>query len=417
VSTALRPNPNPAGAPAPAQVGWCAAIGSPRRIPGLHPARSFAAPLWSCALIISLAYALISLCGSTQARIWNDSYPYTVISERILGHSQTDAQNLALRFYCGGQADPTRCAADQPGGVLAPDNPPYDAIFTPRVGVPLIVAMFTPALGLRDAWWLTATMFAIGAGLLVLAVLRLLGASPQAALAGQVLYFVLPTGTWAAAFLVDGPATTTTLLTLFGALLILRGRTRLGVAMTAIGCATAFAVKYSQSILLAGLLLLAALVALTAPRSRRRPGLRALATTSSGALLTGLTISSLFHFPGLKAALDEQFSGQFAHALPAHPYRQLLAAEEPYWWNLLQQQAAQPVLVVGLAAGFWLLWRRNRITALVIGAASASGIAAAFIHPTVSQGSRLYIEVYLVALCGLPLLLDRRITDPPQPHV
>ncbi|HEV2633701.1 MAG TPA: hypothetical protein VGX23_01055 [Actinocrinis sp.] len=384
------------------QVGWSATIGSVRGI---------AVPLWSCALLISLVYALFSLSGASQARIWNDTYQYTVITEQDLGHSHTDSQHLALAFYCGGQADPAACTAAQTGGVLTPDNPTYDAIFTPRAGVPLLIAAFTPALGPRDAWWLAVTLFAIAAGLLTLAVLRLLGASPQAALAGQVLYFILPTGTWAAAFLVDGPVVTTTLLVIFGALLVLRGRMRLGLALTTLGCAMTFAVKYSQSMLLAGLLLLAVLVALVARRGRPRSGLWALAGTSAGALLLGQVISSLLHLPGLRSTLDEQFSGQFRHPLPAHPYSELLSAQEPYWWNLLQQQAAGPVLVVGLTVGLWVLWHRERLTAVVISAVSSTGIAAAFIHPTISQGSRLYVEVYLLPLCGLPLLLDRWTTD------
>ncbi|MGH3417122.1 MAG: hypothetical protein ACRDSS_11690, partial [Actinocrinis sp.] len=68
--------------------------------------------------------------------------------------------------------------------------------------------------------------------------------------------------------------------------------------------------------------------------------------------------------------------------------------------------AHDPLVPVLVVLGAILLWRYRRDLGAVAGAAALAGLANAAAHPLTNQLDRLYYQVYLLAVCGLPILAD-----------
>jgi hypothetical protein len=389
-------------------------------------------PVW-----LAVGFVVLQLAGFSQEPPFADTYRYAVKAQRIAGVPATDAHERAVRVLCerwfvasdrARALDPyrrfrtsappvrqavERCLSENPD-TYGPSDPRYVAIFEARPGYPLLVAPFVAVFGLK--WGLLIPSWLIGAagGLLVFLLLRLAGVGRMPALTGQVLYYVLPIGYWAARTLTEGAMLLGTLGVVIGCWLLVTRRVRRGQVIAAAGYGSTFLVKYSQVPMLAAGLLVAAVVIWLVDRRSRHRGTVLAGVTSGVALLGGLSVPALLGWPGLDESLQDTFTNHF-HNGPdvADPVIRLAKMNRAIWPQLLMEQAIRPLLLVALAAALWALWRWSRPLALIVSAAAATGVATEIAHPMWVEGDRLYTQIWLAAVVGLPAglhLLARRRT-------
>jgi hypothetical protein len=232
-------------------------------------------------------------------------------------------------------------------------------------------------------------------GALVAVVLRTVGLAVPLALLGQVLYYVLPTGRWA-------------MFPLLGAVRMLNGRQRSGTALLVLAHVAGFTVKYSQFLLVGLGMAAAAGIALAFRNLRSRPMLL-IAVVSAGAALVNLGLAAALGWPSGYESAQDLLTQHFERPDVANPYYQLLRLNAYHWSWWLVQQLLAPLLLVTWVAGAWALVRgRPAFGVLVLGVAAA-GLANQAGHPTALQGDRLYVLAWLVAVCGLPVLVERLV--------
>ncbi|MGA5703803.1 hypothetical protein [Peterkaempfera bronchialis] len=417
----------------------------PQTPPAVGGGRTGARRAIAVPLLVALVFAALQVVAHPNWTLANDSYRYARQSLEILGASPAEARQQAVRAYCADRAaqrkrsralDPVpagshagrntglrTCLRTNAGG-LAPTDPRYERIFETRPGYPLLISPAVALIGVARGMWLTGLLLAIGASLLVVAVLRQVGGSPTAAVAGQLLFLSSRLGWWTAQPLAEGAVTVGVLAALLGAWWLLHGRRPAGAGLLLAALGATALVKYSAALTLACALALAAACLLFArpgrPPAAARTGavpLAALAGASAALIAVG---ASALRLPDAAESLQDTFSRNFHRALVTDPWQRLLGLDVHYWAQWLRDQAAQPLLPVLLCLAGWALLRRCRVLGVLAAAAAAVGVATAAAHPLVSQQDRLWALLWVPVVLGVPLAVDllrsgRVVPEPAAP--
>ncbi|MBR7832443.1 hypothetical protein KDL01_04195 [Actinospica durhamensis] len=366
-------------------------------------------------LITLLVGLLVALDPQRQQTTWNDTYRYVATIERILGHDAAEARSIALHWYCadeartsGGATHAATCVAGWTRiGGLAPNTARYNAIFDARPGYPLLVAPFAAVLGLNAGLAVVAWLVTIAAGWLCLLLARLAGLGVAGSLGSMVALYCLPTFFWLQQDLTEGVTLACTLVLLVGSVLVLRGRVVAGLVVSTLAYAAGLLIRYStfslQAVCLAGCLFVLALLGPEELRTRRTIRL---AGYHAGAFVILTVIPMLLGWPGFRESLTDTFSDHFTHAVPGDLYGHWLSLIGRYIASLGRLYGGDPILPLLVVAGLVLLWRGERLLAALVSAAALTGIGSALAHPLASQGSRLYVQVFLLAVFGLGLGVD-----------
>jgi hypothetical protein len=388
--------------------------------------RSLAA--WALIVSVIATVVMVGEPGKIRNTTWNDTYRYITAIERDLGKSDAQARSIALDYYCTDLARTTGNAATRAGirsdciaqwsgsAGLAPNMPRFNLIFDSRPGYPLLAAPFVAGFGLNRGLAVLSVLLTLLAGWGVVLLIRLAGGGTLAALTGMVALYTLPTWFWLNQFLTEAPTLVCTIAVLIGAVLILRGRTRLGLIVSTVAYACGFIVRYSTFSVQAGCLALT--IGLLAWWSRewrnRRAGL--LAAYSAGLLIVLTLLPTAFGWPGFKDSLEDTFTAHYTQPTPPHLYGKWLSLNRHFWLATVKDYLHDPLVPALLLLGAVLLWRYRREFGAIVGSAALTGLASAAAHPLTSQLDRLYFQVYLLGVCGLPILADliRRQVGPAQ---
>jgi hypothetical protein len=424
---------------------------------------------WTVA--IAALFVLLQIPGFSTAQVYPDSTEFAQVTMRMLGHSPQRARDEVVRFWCEADVRAERhslwlepavqsgsikagvspsavagCERAQyvkltPGqkpiggpsiGVLRDGRPFIDSadaesIFLARPGYPALIAPFVAVFGLSVGMWLGTVLLCAAGGVLTVLVLRASGLSPPFALFGQMLFYALPTGTFGLDMLAEGTELDCVLVVLLGLCLLWRyhgapggalgWRAWLPWVLLLGGFGLGFAVKYSQFVLLAILLAPACLIAAWRGRWSGRVGLSAAAVcaVAAGGMLLGAHLAG---WPSLSVTMQDLFAANFTGRPVAHPLRYLPRAEYRYWTQWLRQAAAQLSDTLLWIVGIVAAWRYRAPFGWLLIATGASGLANAAAHPQ-WETARLYVVLWLVAVCGVPLaasaLLDAVRRRQPRP--
>lgn len=380
-------------------------------------------------LLTVVVFVLLHVFAYPGTRFANDSYRYARSAYEFLGAPHREAQDKALRAYCADTAAmlqrnrmlhqiqfraPVRrqelqeCLTQYAKG-LNPSDPRYEALFHARPAYPLMAAPFVWLLGAKVGLTIVALGFTALGGLLVLVLLRALRAPPWAAWLGQCLYYVTPIGLWGSRPMTEGPMLALMVAMLLGAVWLCQGQGRWAAgALLSVGAfALGFAVKYSSFALVGPCLVAASAMALMCVPQARHKGTRCLLIVSLFESLVAFAISRVLRLPGLEASLQDTFSLHWTYAEVTHPWRLLVRLDVNYWWQWLQREALAPSLLFLLALGVWGAMSRSVPLALCLLAVGGTGLLTAAAHPLAMEGDRLYVQVWLIVVVGLPLLVDR----------
>ena len=275
-------------------------------------------------------------------------------------------------------------------------------------------------LGLNKGMVLTSLGLGAAGGLVVFLLMRLVGVARGPALLGQLLYYALPTGYWSTRMLSEGAVLLSTVAVLIGAWLLLQRRFGAGLAVTAAATLFGFVVKSPQVPML-GIALTGAVAGIWIfDRQRRHAGTLVLAACCLAMIGAGLLIPRLLGWPDLDTSLQDSFTHHFQKGPDvADPFSRLIKLNVVYWIQWFQDQALRPMLLLAGVAGAVAMWRWSRSFALIVLAAASTGIAAEVAHPAFTEADRLYVQLWLAAVLGLPLfwplLLRRRAEATGQP--
>ncbi|HZP51550.1 hypothetical protein [Actinocrinis sp.] len=378
--------------------------------------RSLAA--WALIVSVIATAVMVGEPGKIRDTTWNDTYRYITAIERDLGKSDAQARAIALDYYCTDLARTTGNAATRAGirsgciaqwtaaGGLPPNKPRFNLIFDSRPGYPLLAAPFVAGFGLNRGLAVLSVLLTLLAGWGVVLLIRLAGGGTLAALAGMVALYTLPTWFWLNQFLTEAPTLVCTIAVLIGAMLMLRGRTRLGLIVSTIAYVCGFVVRYSTFSVQAGCMALT--IGLLAWWSREWRNRRAvlLAAYSAGLLIVLTLLPTAFGWPGFKDSLEDTFTNHYTEPTPPNLYGKWLALNKHFWLATAKNYLHDPLVPALLVLGAVLLWRFRRDLGAIVGAAALTGLASAAAHPLTSQLDRLYYQAYLLGVCGLPILAD-----------
>jgi hypothetical protein len=308
------------------------------------------------------------------------------------------------------------CRAGQVDHLQPSGSDRYQALFDARPGYPAAVAFLQPVTGLKGALWLVPIASTLIAGLLVWALLRLLGASPRMATAGQVLLYVLPVGWWGSQMLTEGPVLLGATGAVLGAVMCLDHRPVAGGAVLAAGLGVAAVVKHPTATLIALAVAGAAVVSWWC--GANRPGAIVAGSISAGTTAGLFTLTATHQLPGLNDTLQDLLTGHFAAPDVADPMGMLVATNARYWPAWLTLSPMNLALLVSSVVAVWALWKVWKPAALTVAAVAAVGIAAAIAHPDPFEVDRLYSLLWLLPAVGLPMaaqVRQRERSPRPQP--
>ncbi len=395
--------------------------------------------VFACVLLIAAIFAALQAIDYHKDVPSNDTYQYAKQTLRILGDSPSEAVHDATVMYCqdSGNSASTSASLDNSGGSgaadytsafdkcmlvyrdgLTPSSPRYLAIFTARPGYPLLAAPLAAVFGLRFGLWAAALLCTLLGGVLVLMLLRAIGCGWWAAVGGQALYLAAPTGYWGSRMLTDGPSLATTLLMLLGAVWMVRGRLRPGVAVLTAGLVTGFLVRYSSEQLAALLLAIGALLCWWRAREGRTEGVKLLAVTASVGFVVTELASSLLGWPGLAESMQDTFTQHFERPDVSDPVQKLIRMDLHFWGYYPVSEPTALLVVAGLIALAVALIRREAVYGALVLACAATGVGAVAAHPVASQADRLMVPVWLLLALGLPPLFARpRVEGPALPEL
>jgi len=396
------------------------------------------------AMLVAALFTLIQAVDYRQNVPSNDTYQYAKQTLRILGDSPQEAVHDAVVMYCqdSGNSAATTSTLNYAGGSgsgsssyssayeaclhtyrngLTPSSPRYLAIFTSRPGYPLLAAPFAAVFGLRFGLWFAAILCTVIGSLLVLVLLRTVGASRWAALGGQVLFLAAPTGYWGSRMLTDGPSLATALLALLGAVWLVKGRTKAGLWALGAGLATGFLVRYSSEQVAALALAVAALLCLWWVPSSRGRGMKSVAVVAGGGFVVSELASTLLGWPGLSESLQDTFTKHFIRPDVSNPVGRLVRLDLHYWGYYPVSEQTALLVLVGLIGIAGALVRRDAVYGIFVSAVAATGIAAVVAHPIASQADRLMSPLWVLLALGLPPLFTARdraapVEQQPEPE-
>lgn len=390
-------------------------------------------------MLVAVGYLAVQVVLGPSAVVYPDTARYGSMALEFRGVPQVEADAVGSAMLCadrGEQAARTQAEQTLPigtpvdpavveaqcvaaaGGHLEPtDNPRYTAIFDTRPGYPLAVAAVTPLLGVKGALWAVPVTATLLAGLLVWLLLRELGATPQAAAAGQLLLYVLPVGWWGSQMLTEGPILAGVAAAVLGAVWLTHGRRGAGASMLVGGLAVVATVKYSTALPLGAAL---AVVAVAGWRLRGvdKVGAGLVAATGAASTAMLLWLSRTMGWPSIGDTEQDLFAVHFTRPDVPDVTARLVVADEAYWSHWLLITPTNVALLAGLVVCGGVLARRSPMAALIVGAAAAVSLVLTAAHPDVFEGDRLYALAWLVVVVGVPLCVSapqRKETPHPQP--
>ncbi|WP_260334516.1 hypothetical protein [Streptomyces beigongshangae] len=298
-----------------------------------------------------------------------------------------------------------RLAAGRTSGRTAPFmSERFMRIFEVRPGYPLLLVPFVTLLGVTWGVWTASVCIAAAGGALVFLVLRTVGVPAGSALAGQALYYVLPTGATAMRPMTEGTVTALTLAALWGCALVLRGRR--GGGLLAVSLALLFAVKHSQALFLAVCLAGAAgAIGVRRRRAGREAGaaVRTLLKVTLAAAVGTVLLARLLHYPSESESLQDLLTDHYLRPDREHPWEEFLDLEAAFWAEWLRRQLLEPLFLVLVAAGAFGALRGSPAFGVLLLGAAGTGVLSMAAHPDIAIG-RLMVAVWLVPVVGLPLL-------------
>lgn len=381
---------------------------------------------WVWPVAVALGFVLLQGVGGHQITYGSDSVLYAQISLRLYGTPAQQANVEANRAACVDNADNVGkwAAADpmhnNPAPAMRKDcaklgvGPPnaqqrrYAAIFNGRVGYPLLAGVPIKIFGIAEGLWLTSVLVTAVGGFLVAVLLFEVGLGLTAMLAGELLFLLSPFGTWGVWPLPEGTLNTAVLATLVGALWLMRRRLLRGGLHGIAGLTAVTATKYSSAVGLALCLTAVAVTCLLTSRNHRHAGTVLLAGGSAALAAGVLAGTALLGLPSLNETLQDTFTRHFHHLNGhTHIWYQLANLEVACWSFWLKLQAASPTMLVASTLGLWLLFRRRSPLGWVALAAAMLGFLTITAHPILIEASRLGVLMWMPAVLGLPLLLDR----------
>ncbi|MFJ6214290.1 hypothetical protein ACIQGZ_13275 [Streptomyces sp. NPDC092296] len=407
--------------------------------PGAGRARSRALLLAPC--LVAVLFSLLQVAGYSGMNYSNDSYRYARGALQILGHSRADAQAESVKAYCANRTargqqtldlDPATygrpsqrqeqyqaCVQQLPNG-LSPSSPRFDRIFDTRPGYPLVVAPAVALLGVLPGMWVTNLLITLAGSLLALFLLRAIGASPAAALGGQIFYLASPITYWSMRPLSEGLVSVCALGAVLGAWWVVNGRLRAGVATLVGSFAVLSLTKYSTAMMLAAGFTAAGLALIVLHRRRSRNVLL-FAVISLGVTAANAAAIALWSLPGTAETLQDTFTDHFDGPAVSDPWHRLLELNLRYWPHWVVTQALNPLFLACTALAGWALVRR---TAPVVGwlclAMTLVGLASAAAHPVASEVERLWLLAWIPPVLGTVLWVDglrRTAKEPPTAAV
>ncbi|WIM93472.1 hypothetical protein ACTOB_005451 [Actinoplanes oblitus] len=326
--------------------------------------------------------------------------------------AEKNAQNCVKRLHAqDAQGPDTRYGPAITRGASIPATR-YEDIFRSRPGVAVLYLPGVAAFGPRAGMWLTTLAWTLLGAVLVFLLLRRLGTSPAVAVLGQVLYLILPIRKWAMAPLSEGITLGLLMVCLLGATYLLTGERRRGLLLLAAGFGVGAFVKYSQFLLLAaamaGVLAMVLLVRRLGgrrPAAGNEPGSLLLLGVAVAAVVANFVLARLLHWPGTADTMQDLLTDHFRRPDVADPLGGWLHANLTFWHTWLTDQLQEPFLLVAWAAGAWGVVRYGKPAGYLILATLLAGLANQVGHPNLSQGDRIYLAAWLLAVCGVPLLL------------
>ncbi|MBQ0828958.1 hypothetical protein [Streptomyces tagetis] len=396
-------------------------------------------------LVLAALFAVLQLANVT-GRDTPDTRNYLSYALSLSGESKRGAASATIDYVCAGKAsvarrdqsvdvvrfhraDPTRRVADtcrerewrqvEPrlaAGQTAGHTVPYMSerfmrIFEVRPGYPVVLVPFIAVFGVTWGVWAASVAITVAGGVLVFLILRTLAVPVPLALAGQALYYVLPSGTTAMRPMTEGLLMALTLAAVWGCALVLRaGRRRAGLLLVGVSLPALFAVKHSQALFL-GLCLAAAAVLISLRRRARgrapdRDVLALGAVGAAGVLFT-MALTRLLHYPSEMDSLQDLLTNHFALPDREHPWPDFWRLQGNFWVEWLRRQAWQPLFVAALGAGAWGALRRGGSVGVFVVAAAFTGVLTQAGHPDINiWGERLIVLAWLLPVVGLPLLLE-----------
>lgn len=361
-------------------------------------------------LVFALLFLIVQSYLAWHSTLDVDSVWYAKLAYQYLGRSPQEAQHLAQLLWCTTDTNPD-CMTVFAHHLPPTGAPRYAAIFNTRPGYPLAIAGLTTIIGnLRLAMWLIPMVCTLLAGLGVYWLLRLLGLVPALAAAGQVLFYVLPTGTLGVHALTEGPITAGAIAVILGGVLLARGRFAWGTILLVVGLGSMSVIKYSTALPLAGLALLAAIICWW-QRDADRRGLAVLGGVSALTVATVLYVSSKLALPGFSDTAQDLFTNHFAKPDVPNVMQRMIGANGSFWSQFLSIDSYNLLLVVGLVVGLVALFRHDRVAATLVLATVLTGFALAVAHPDPSGGVRLYLLAWVGVVIGAPVFAHRAIAN------
>jgi hypothetical protein len=358
--------------------------------------------------------------------VWGDTVQYIRIADQLQGIPSDQAWLHAFTEFCKNPSVPykgtlenciTKTVAGR-GPVIGwvDRNPQYQAIFTPRVGFPLLSIPFMRLLGEREGMWLVAVAGTAIAGLLMARLARMAGLNLVPSLLVQAAFYALPASIpHGVALLAEGPTLASALVMAIGMAHVLRGSRGRGTALLVLGLGLVFFFKYSSAVLLCLSFLLVCVGLLIFKTYRRYSQIRLGILIATVLIVTSLAVNGLFGFPGLNESLQDTFTDHFRHPPVDDPFSLLIVLEGDFLWRFLMDLPANAAYLLVFVAGVWGYVRAMREKLLPPAgwagvALSLYGILSVVGHPVYTQAERLGSSLWVGVAIGIGLLA-RSVTD------
>ena len=351
--------------------------------------------------------------------VWGDTIQYIRIADELQGIPSDQAWLHAFTEFCKNPSMPyngtlenciTKTVAGRGPVVGWVDrNPQYQAIFTPRVGFPLLSIPFMRLLGEREGMWVVAVAGTAIAGLLVARLARLAGLSLVPSLLVQFAFYLLPASIpHGIALLAEGPTLASALVMAIGLAHVLRGSRVRGTVLLILGLALVFFFKYSSAVLLCVSFLLVCVGLLVFRTYRRYSQIRLAIVVATLLIVASLAINALFGFPGLNESLQDTFTDHFRHPPVDDPFNRLMVLEADFLWRFLADLPANAAYLLVFVAGVWGYVRAMREKLLPPAgwagvALSLYGILSVVGHPVYTQADRLGSSLWVGVAIGVGL--------------
>ncbi|GAB3532843.1 hypothetical protein GCM10027403_05920 [Arthrobacter tecti] len=372
-------------------------------------------------VISSISSALIFLAwqiAQGPGPIWADTVQYLRIAFAAQGMPADEAWMSAYSHWCEHPSVPHNTPQDvctrevyngeQPIIGVSDRNPQYQAIFSPRLGYPLLSIPLMNLLGVHVGLWIIPLVLTVLSGMVLFLVCRSLNLGVLAASTAQALFYVLPVGYHGVALLTEGPAMFFTLVILLGAVLLAKGQLRNGALVTTLGFVTLFFFKYSAVLITSVSFLGIVILLLLVPRFRKIRGLRLLALLMTAYAAASFALTHALNWPGMSESLQDTFTKHFELPPVPNPIERLLLLNADYLRilvNDIHRDAAGAVLVV-LALGAYAAFARTPQSWLPLGV-SLVGIGTILAHPVASQAERLGSPFWVGIAVGIAIVVER----------